>query len=141
MRATLYSDGGSRGNPGAAALGYVLTLEDDREIKHGEYIGETTNNQAEYAAIIAGLAKAVELGVTQLDCYLDSELVVRQINGDYKVKNGDLRPRFAEVVQTKQKFEKITFTHIPREKNNEADSLVNDALDNISTKRNSRETT
>ena len=129
--ATLYSDGGARGNPGPAGIGYVLTLTDGMEIKHGETIGATTNNQAEYKALLAGMDRAFKEQVTQLSCFLDSELVVKQLNGIYRVKDQDLRTRVAEVASLTSHFKTVTFEHIPRAKNKEADRLVNEALDKI----------
>jgi ribonuclease HI len=130
MKATLFTDGGARGNPGPAGIGFVLTVSDKETILHGAYIGETTNNQAEYKALLAGLERAVKEGVTELECFLDSELVVRQLRGEYRVKNAELQPLVAQVRQWQQKFSVISFTHVRREKNEMADKLVNQAIDN-----------
>ncbi len=130
MHATLFTDGGSRGNPGAAGIGYVLTPDTGAQILHGEYIGETTNNQAEYQALVAGLKRAHGAGVTELDCFLDSLLVVMQVQGKYRVKNEELKPLVLEVKELAKKFTKISFAHVRREKNALADKLVNEALDN-----------
>lgn len=129
MRGILYTDGGARGNPGPAGIGYVLEFENGREIPHGEYLGEMTNNQAEYRALLAGLKRAKQAGVAELECRLDSELVVRQLTGEYRVRDADLKPLFAEIMSLSATFEKISFAHVPREKNKRADKLVNEALD------------
>lgn len=131
----LYADGGARGNPGPAAAGYVLyELLEDGELgrklhEEGIYLGETTNNQAEYQGIIHGLKKAKELGAEFLEVRLDSELAVRQLTGVYKVKNIDLAKRFVEIHNLRPKFHTIDFQHIRREFNKEADAMVNKALD------------
>jgi len=127
---TIYSDGGARGNPGPAGIGAILYDEQKKVVAEvSEYLGEATNNQAEYKAIIAGLKKAKELGVDEADCYLDSELVVKQLNREYKVKNKDLAPLFLEIYNLNLSFKKVIFTHIPREQNGEADRLANEAMD------------
>ncbi|MEK7556345.1 MAG: ribonuclease HI family protein, partial [Patescibacteria group bacterium] len=97
MQATLYTDGGARGNPGPGGIGYILSFEDGREVSKGTYIGEATNNQAEYKALRAGMARARAEGVSQLLCRLDSELAVKQLSGEYRVKDPDLKPLFDEV--------------------------------------------
>lgn len=126
----IYTDGGARGNPGPAGIGAVLKNENGEIVAEiSEYIGETTNNQAEYRAVAAAIAKARELGAEELNFYLDSELVVKQINGEYKVKNKDLAPLFVKIYNARQGFKKTTFRHIPREKNGEADRLANLAMD------------
>lgn len=134
MEATLFTDGGARGNPGPAGIGYVITRKNEEDVAVGEYIGETTNNQAEYKALLAGLRKAQELGVTRLMCYLDSELVVRQIGGVYRVRDADLLPLYEQVCGLISEFEKVEFTHVPREKNKKADKLVNEAIDDYLTR-------
>ena len=129
-RIIIFSDGGARGNPGPAGIGAVLYNEDKKiiaEISH--YLGETTNNQAEYRALIAAIKKARELGGQEIVCYLDSELVVKQLNREYKVKNKDLAPLFLEVYNLSLGFQKISFIHIPREQNSVADRLANEAMD------------
>ncbi|MEI7497729.1 MAG: ribonuclease HI family protein [Candidatus Falkowbacteria bacterium] len=127
---TIYSDGGARGNPGPAAIGTVLYDEGGVVVAEiSEYIGETTNNQAEYKAIIAGLICAKELGAQTIECFLDSLLVVEQLNHRYKVKHPGLAPLFLEVHNLRHHFKQISFRHIPREKNKAADKLVNLALD------------
>lgn len=129
MRATLFTDGGARGNPGPSGIGYVLSIEGQEKIFHGGYIGEATNNQAEYKALVAGLKRALQENVQELECFLDSELVVKQVRGEYRVKNAELKPFIAEISDLKKKFRKISFSHVRREKNEEADLLVNQAID------------
>lgn len=127
----LKTDGGARGNPGPAAIGVVLEDEQKKVIKEfGRYIGETTNNQAEYQALLAGLTEAYKLGAEEINCYLDSELVVKQLKREYKVKDKELAPLFIKVWNLSQNFKKISYHHIPREQNKHADMLVNKALDN-----------
>lgn len=125
----IYSDGGARGNPGPAGIGVVIWSGNDLVSRHSKYIGETTNNQAEYQAIILGLEQAKKIGAKEVECFLDSELVVRQLNREYKVKDKDLAPLFIKVWNLSLGFQKVTFHHIPREKNKEADKLVNEAID------------
>lgn len=125
----LFTDGGARGNPGPAAIGGVLYDGDNKLAEFSEYIGETTNNQAEYQALLKGLNLALENNVTELDCYLDSELVVRQLKKEYKVKDKDLAKIFVKVWNLSLKFKSISFKHVKRELNKEADKLVNVALD------------
>lgn len=129
MKATLHTDGGARGNPGPAGIGYVLGIAGKPPIVHGEYIGHATNNQAEYKAFIAGLKRARAEHVSELDCLLDSELVVKQLQGEYKVKNVDLKPLVRQAQELIEQFARITFSHIPRAKNARADALVNKAID------------
>jgi ribonuclease HI len=128
---TIYTDGAARGNPGPAAIGAVI--KDDKSnivASISRCLGVTTNNQAEYRAIIAALEKAVSLGARQVALYSDSELVVKQINGQYKVKHAALRPLYMEVVRLTGALESFKIAHIPREKNAAADALANKALDN-----------
>lgn len=126
----LYADGGSRGNPGPSATGYVL-FDDQENIlqQSGEYLGITTNNQAEYQAVKLGLEKAKQLGVRYVDVYLDSLLVVNQMKGVYKVKNRDLWPIHEAIKELGEHFQEVTFTHVPRELNKLADAEVNKVLD------------
>lgn len=132
----IFTDGGARGNPGPAGIGAVLFDESDNVVAEvSEYIGETTNNQAEYKAVVAAIQKAKELGATELDFFLDSQLVVEQLNRNYKVKNEGLAPLFVQVYNATMNFKKVTFTHIPREKNKIADSLVNLAIDRAGFKK------
>jgi ribonuclease HI len=126
----IYTDGGSRGNPGPAAIGAVLNNEKgERVAEVSEYIGETTNNQAEYKAVVAAITKAKELGAEELEFFLDSELVVKQLNREYKVRDKDLAPLFMKIYNAMMGFKKVTFKHVRREFNVEADKLVNMALD------------
>lgn len=129
MRAVLYTDGGARGNPGPAAIGMVLLVEGKPAVKIGETIGETTNNVAEYRALIRGLEEAKKRGIAELDCRLDSELVVRQLTRVYKVRDRDLASLFVRVWNLAQGFRSIQFSSVPRSANREADRLVNTALD------------
>lgn len=129
MKTKLFTDGGARGNPGPAAIGGVL-YQGEKEIAHfSQYIGETTNNQAEYKALLAGLELARKHQVTDLECFLDSELVVKQLKKEYKVKDAELAKLFVKVWNLSQEFSGISFTHVRRELNKEADRLVNLALD------------
>jgi ribonuclease HI len=126
----IFSDGGARGNPGPAGIGAVLYDENKKIVAEiSQYLGETTNNQAEYKALIAALKEAKRLKAEELTCYLDSELVVKQLNREYKIKNKDLAPLFLEVYNLSLSFKKISFIHIPREKNTVADNLANKAMD------------
>jgi len=128
----IYSDGGSRGNPGPAAIGVVIYDAAKNELKRiSKYIGETTNNQAEYKALIAGLEEAVVLGGQDLVCHLDSELVVRQMQGKYKVREASLKEPATQALKLTAKFVNVQFVHVPREKNKLADKLVNKALDKV----------
>jgi probable phosphoglycerate mutase len=127
---TLRCDGGSRGNPGPAAYGFVLTDAHDHEVEaRGEYIGTATNNVAEYRALIAGLQAAIAHGASPLAVVMDSELVIRQMTGQYKVKNAGLRPLHLEAMQAAAKIAKVTWSSVAREDNGRADGLVNEALD------------
>ncbi len=126
----IYTDGGARGNPGPAGIGAVLYDENQSIVAEvSEYIGVATNNQAEYKAIIAGIKKAIELKAEELDLYLDSELAVKQLNREYKVKNKDLAPLFLQIHNLSLGFRKITYTHVNRERNKVADRLANEAMD------------
>jgi ribonuclease HI len=126
----IYTDGGSRGNPGPAGLGAIIYDENKKVVAEiSDFLGTTTNNQAEYRAILAAIKKAVSLGATEAEFYLDSELAVKQLNREYKVKNKDLAPLFLAVYNLTLSFKKISFTHIPREMNKEADRLANEAMD------------
>ena len=130
MKGRLSTDGGSRGNPGPAAYGYVLESEDGHVLDaHGETIGVATNNVAEYRGLIAGLEKAVEVGIDELEVVSDSELLVNQMRGDYKVKNDTLRGLVAEATALADRLRKVRYTAVRREHNDLADKLVNDALD------------
>lgn len=126
----IFTDGGARGNPGPAGIGAVLYNENKEKVSEiSKYLGIATNNQAEYKALIEALKKAKDLGAKELDIFLDSELVVKQLNREYKIKNKDLAPLFLEVYNLSLSFSKIKFTHVYREKNKEADALANLAMD------------
>jgi ribonuclease HI len=130
VKAKLSTDGGARGNPGPAAYGYVLEAEDGTVLDaRGEAIGTATNNVAEYRALIAGLEKAVDLDVDELEVVSDSELLVRQMTGEYKVKNEALRELNDEASALARRLAKVTYTSVRREHNELADKLVNEALD------------
>ena len=130
MKAKLYTDGGSRGNPGPAAYGFVLETDDGTVLDaRGEPIGVATNNVAEYRALVAGLAGAVEAGVRELEVVSDSELLVKQMRGEYKVKNRALQELFLEASRLARGIHRVTYTAVRRESNELADSLVNEALD------------
>lgn len=128
MKAIIHSDGGSRGNPGEAAIGVVVELS-DKKLEIGERIGIATNNVAEYKAIIKGLEVALKRGAKSVDCFLDSELVVKQIRGEYRTKDAKMVELARQVSALNDRFENVSFFHIPREKNKAADKLVNAALD------------
>ena len=132
----IYTDGGSRGNPGEAAIGIVIKNEQGDTIKtYGEVLGIATNNIAEYTAIVVALQKVKQLlgkertKKTEIEFRMDSELAMKQLNGEYKIENEDLQPLFLKIWNLKFDFGKMSFKHIPREKNKEADKLVNEALD------------
>jgi len=130
MKARLFTDGGSRGNPGPAAYAFVLEAEDGTVLDaRGEAIGVATNNVAEYAALVAGLARASELHVSELEVVSDSELLVKQMRGEYRVKNRGLQPLFLEASGLARGIPRVTYTAVRREHNELADSLVNEALD------------
>jgi ribonuclease HI len=133
MKAKLSTDGGARGNPGPAALAYVLEAEGGSVLaEHSETIGIATNNVAEYRALLAGLARAVELGVDELEVVSDSELVVKQMRGEYRVKNATLRELSLEAARLAGQVGSVTYTAVRREHNELADRLVNEALDGAS---------
>ena len=128
-KAVIFTDGAAEPNPGPAAIGAVIKDEQGRVRAHiSQRIGTTTNNQAEYRAVIAALEKAIKLGVTHVDLYSDSELVVRQISGRYRVKSPTLKPLYQQVKHLQGLLEGLTVTHIPRWQNTEADKLTNMAL-------------
>jgi ribonuclease HI len=129
-QAKLYTDGGSRGNPGESACAFVICKMDDTVVeKSGFYLGIATNNQAEYKALVAGLERANQLGVQNLQVYMDSELVVKQLKGQYKVKHPGLYPIFTEAKQAANTFNNLSFIHVPRALNHLADAEVNRILD------------
>lgn len=126
----LYADGGSRGNPGPSAGGFVLLdMEDNELVSSGKYLGITTNNQAEYHSLKGGLEAARKMQVQIVHVYMDSQLVVNQMLGIYKIKNRDLWPIHQAIKDLVTSFKKVTFTHVPRELNKLADAMVNETLD------------
>ncbi|PIR26065.1 MAG: ribonuclease H [Deltaproteobacteria bacterium CG_4_10_14_0_2_um_filter_43_8] len=130
MELTIYTDGAARGNPGPAAAGAILfDAEGETLGTVSEYLGETTNNQAEYRALVLALEKAKSLGGKKLKIFADSELMVKQVNGVYRVKHDDLKPLFQKVLQLLDSFETFSLEHVRREKNKDADRLANLALD------------
>ncbi|MGH7141469.1 MAG: ribonuclease HI family protein [Minisyncoccia bacterium] len=135
MKITMYTDGGARGNPGPAGAGAALFDEKGNVLREiSDYLGETTNNVAEYEALIRALEAVKKItgsdfSQTEIAVHMDSELVVRQIEGRYKVKAPELRPRFVRAQELIGAANKVLFTHVPREKNKHADRLVNEAID------------
>jgi probable phosphoglycerate mutase len=130
VKARLFTDGGARGNPGPAAFGYVLEALDGTVLAaHGEAIGVATNNVAEYQALIAGLERAAQLGIEELEVISDSELLVKQMRGEYRVKNRGLIPLSIEAGQLARRVGSVRYTAVRREQNELADRLVNEALD------------
>jgi probable phosphoglycerate mutase len=130
LKAKLFTDGGARGNPGPAAFGYVLEAEDGTVLDaRGQSIGIATNNVAEYRALVAGLEKAADLGVDEVEVVSDSELVVKQMTGVYKVKNEALQELVNDASRQARRIPRVRYTAVRREHNEEADRLVNEALD------------
>lgn len=128
----IYSDGGSRGNPGPSAIGFVVCDGNDKVLtSQGKYIGIHTNNQSEYLALIKALEHALTYSQGRVHCFLDSELVVKQLNGEYEVRDSDLRKLFLEVRRLEKKFKSVKYSHAPRNtgKLSVADQLVNKTLD------------
>ena len=126
----VFTDGGARGNPGPAGIGVVIQDARGKALAaFGDYIGETTNNQAEYRAMIVALERAKELGATEVDAFADSELLVKQLNRVYKVKSAGLAPLFVKAWNLAAGFRRCTFRHVRREENREADRFVNAAID------------
>ena len=139
VKAKLFTDGGSRGNPGPAAYAFVLEAEDGTVLDaRGEAIGVATNNVAEYSALVAGLERAVEVGVDELEVVSDSELLVKQMRGEYRVKNRALQDLFLDASRLARKIHRVTYTAVRREHNELADSLVNEALDAAARERIAR---
>jgi ribonuclease HI len=130
LKARLFTDGGARGNPGPAAYGFVLETEDGTVLAaEGEAIGTATNNVAEYSGLVAGLRRALELQVPELEVVSDSELMVKQMRGEYRVKNEALRDLFLEASRLARRLESVEYRHVKRAHNELADKLVNEALD------------
>lgn len=129
MEYSLYTDGGSRGNPGPAACAFFLMNGDQVVDFGGEFLGEVTNNVAEYRGLIYGLRKAIKLDIKDLRVKMDSELVIKQIKGEYKISNSDMKKLSSEVKKLSEEFTSIQFEHVRREENKNADKLVNLILD------------
>ena len=129
---TIYTDGGSRGNPGPAAYAYVIKRPGQPDIQEMAYLGQSTNNIAEYTGLVKALEHAQELGGKTLIVNSDSELMVKQMNGQYKVKNEGLRPLYEQASRLRKRFESVTIKHIYRGQNSQADALCNEAMDNRS---------
>ena len=129
-RFIIKTDGGARGNPGPAGIGVVIWDSHDQIVfEHGSYIGQTTNNVAEYSALLKALETARDMNATHLDIFMDSELIVKQMLGQYKIKEPTLQKLAAEALKLKNNFQAVTFAHVPREQNRDADKMVNKALD------------
>lgn len=132
MKLLAYCDGASRGNPGPASYGVVVYDGDGRELHRGsQALGHTTNNQAEYRGAIAALEAALGLGATELELRMDSELIVRQLAGRYKVRNPGLIPLHKRILALRARFDRVELVHVPREQNRVADKLANEALDGV----------
>jgi len=132
VSAKLFTDGGARGNPGPAAYGYVLEADDGTVLAaQGERIGRATNNVAEYRGLIAGLEKAIELGLANVTVVSDSELMVKQMRGEYRIKNEALRDLADEAERLARKVGRVAYTNVRRAENELADRLVNEALDAV----------
>ena len=130
-RAHVYFDGASRGNPGPAAIGWVLVTDEGIVDEGGDRIGETTNNRAEYAALIRALEAAAGHGFDEVDVRGDSQLIVRQVRGEYDTNNPDLRERRVRVRELLERFDRWSIEHVPREVNDRADTLANEAFDDV----------
>ncbi len=127
---TIYSDGAARGNPGPAGAGAELTDAEGKVLGTVcTYLGERTNNQAEYQALIFALDEAIELGATRVRIFADSELMVKQVRGEYKVRNAGIKPLYEDVRKRLRRIGSHTIEHVPREKNGRADTLANLAID------------
>ncbi len=132
MEITIFTDGGARGNPGPSAIAVVVKNHKHKTTeKIGKFIGNATNNVAEYQALIEGLQMATKLGADTIYFKLDSELVVKQMKGEYKVKNSNLKNLWKEAKILESSFKSINYSHVPREKNHEADEIVNQVLDSL----------
>lgn len=139
-RIIIHTDGGARGNPGPAAVGAVIEGVPGGKKEYGEYLGETTNNEAEYRAVILALKKLKQLlgnsesKTADVEVFMDSELIERQLNGEYKIKEKNLQSYFVEVWNLKSDFNSVNFHHVKREENSEADKIVNRVLDRETSK-------
>jgi ribonuclease HI len=134
MKAQIFTDGAARGNPGPAGIGVVIKSAGKVVLEVSDYIGKTTNNVAEYTACLRGLTEALLLGAKEAELFADSELMVKQIRGEYKVKNEGLSPLFHHLKALIGKFKKFSITHQVREENKHADELANQGIDNAATK-------
>ena len=130
MKVSLYIDGAARGNPGPAGIGVVIKKGNELLLEVADYIGKTTNNVAEYLALIRGLEESLLLGATEVEVHSDSELLVKQINGEYRVKNEGLIPLHYQAQTLTAKLKKFTITHKLRAENKHADELANKGIDN-----------
>lgn len=126
---TIFTDGGARGNPGPAAFAYVIKRPGQVDVQENGYLGQTTNNVAEYTGLVKALEHAKELGGKKLIVNSDSELMVKQMNGQYKVKNEGLRPLYQQASALRKQFESVVIKHVYREQNAQADALCNEAMD------------
>ena len=127
--AVLHVDGAARGNPGQAGAGIFLSVPDGSVLRAGEYLGEATNNTAEYRALLVGMKKAADLGIRDLEVRSDSELMVKQLNGQYRVKSPHLQDLYFSAIKAISSFDRVIFIHVTREENKEADRLANMAID------------
>lgn len=131
MHLILHTDGGARGNPGPAGIGVVITDRSDKLLEeHAKSLGKTTNNQAEYRAVIFGLERALALGATSVEVVTDSEFLVRQMTGVYRVRHAEIAKRYLEVKSLENRLNShVTYRHVRREQNTRADRLANEAMD------------
>ncbi|MDN5332272.1 MAG: ribonuclease [Tepidanaerobacteraceae bacterium] len=129
-RLKVYVDGASRGNPGNAGIGIVMLDENGNVVKEmSDYIGQTTNNIAEYTALVTALKEALEMGCEEIEVFSDSELMVKQINGEYQIKNEGIRRLYSQVAQLVKEFKSFSINHVKREYNKRADELANEGID------------
>ena len=130
MKLFIHTDGGSRGNPGPGAIGIAVLNDQKKLIKEiGKFIGRSTNNEAEYKAVIEGLKTCKEMGGKELKFFIDSLLVVSQLNGKFKIKEPRMKKFYLEIKELEKSFDSVTYLHVPREKNYMADKIVNEVLD------------
>jgi ribonuclease HI len=134
MTVQIFTDGAARGNPGPAGIGVVIRTDKEVLLEVADYIGKTTNNVAEYMALIRGLEEAIDMGERSVEVFADSELIVKQIMGEYQVKNEGLAPLYYNAKSLIKKFKHFSITHVPREENEHADLLSNKGIDNQMTK-------
>ncbi len=131
----IYTDGGSRGNPGPAACGVVILDENEKLLKlNAKYLGKMTNNQAEYEGLLTALRMTAVMDIDEIDFFLDSDLMVKQLNGEYKVKSPNIKPLKLTIDKLLKQFKKVNFSHVRREYNKAADKLVNIVLDTLDKK-------